>query len=670
MERAVVSAAEGAVHALLGKLGTILIQEAQLLGGLRSQLQYLKDELESMTAFLQDLAERDEHRKQVKVWMKQVREIAYDVEDFIDEFKHHLGDSHYSAGGSGRRGPVAVCRRTTQILQTTRIRHRMAKQIQELKMRTKDISDRNSRYNGNNLMFGTAGNSTAACDTPTNSLDLDARLIALFPERRELVGIEPRQESLMRWLVEENLQQLRVISIFGFGGLGKTTLAVTVYQCLSAKGGCFQCHAFVTVSQRFDVKVLMRDILLQIIQPVYQQGCYTPSGVGETPLEDVLKGMETWDVGQLASTLRQQLETRRYLIVLDDIWSIAAWESIRFSLPDSNNGSRILLEYLGLRRTHVMELPRQIGTAEVGDSRCKGNRFYNYSGLWPVSEYWGLRVPNKLGNLDALETLGQVEITESTPHSIVQLGKLSRLRKLGVMMFVDDDNTWASLISALEKLSSSLCSLLIWRPYGKMNFDYLDSLSRPPMFMKSINFRGQLTKLLKWFPVLSNLTELTLRATELSTNEDMEVLARLPSLLYLRLHHGAYVEAEFAIAASGFPCLELRVIHLAMFEAWRAKFHEGALPRLEKLELSLFEQASIQEVSGIEFLPNLKEVSISACPGNTMEEIIQALTIDAQKNLNKPTITFNSKTWVPMRSRSDPPLDHRGRTRDRIPNPD
>lgn len=183
------------------------------------------------------------------------------------------------------------------------------------------------------------------------------------------------------------------------------------------------------------------------------------------------------------------------------------------------------------------------------------------------------------------------------------------------------------------------------------------------MFMKSINFRGQLTKLPKWFPVLSNLTELTLRATELSSKEDLEVLARLPSLLYLRLHHGAYVEEEFAIAASGFPCLKLLVIHLAMFEAWKARFYEGALPRLEKLELSLFEQASIQEVSGIEFLPYLKEVSISACPGNTMEQIIQALTIDAQKNLNKPTITFNYKAWVPMKSRSDPPLDHRGRTR-------
>ncbi|CAN6199695.1 unnamed protein product [Urochloa humidicola] len=736
---------------------------------------------------------------------------------------------------------------------------------------------------------------------------------------------------------------------------------MTIYQSLSAKGGCLQCQAFVTVSQRFDVKVLMRDILLQITQPVYQKGSHALDG-------DLLKGMETWDVGQLASMLRQQLENMRYLIVLDDIWSIAAWEGIRFSLPDSNNGSRILvttriravahtccfhehdrayeieplkdnesrdlflkgifgstvncpdnlkeisekilgkcggtplaivsiagllaskpvhskdqwqkmylslgseletspslerlkkilelsyndlpyhlktcflylsvypedhiirrksvlrrwvaerfvtkkrglsvfevaesyfdeflnrsiihpvdmnftgkvktfrvhdmmleiivsksveenfitlvsehhtsahsggmkdiatrkmlshvrslsifaggeimqfgwmklmrildlegygvlrnrdlknvcrlfqLEYLSLRRTHIMELPTQIGnlqklqTLDIRETGVKllppgitslprlanllgGRRFYNHNGLWPISEFWGLHVPNKLGNLDALETLAQVEITEYTSHSIIELGKLSRLRKLGVMMFVDDDNSWASLISILENLSITLCSLLLWRPYGIMNFDSLDSLSRPPMFMRSINFRGQLRKLPKWFPFLSNLTELTLRATELSAKEDLEVLARLPSLLYLRLHHSAYVETEFAVAASGFPVLKLLVIHLSMFEAWKASFHEGALPRLEKLELSLFEQASIQKVSGIEFLPNLKEILISACPSNTMEDVIQSLKVDAEKNLNKPTITFKTKKWVPMKSRTDPPLDHRGNVR-------
>jgi hypothetical protein len=41
----------------------------------------LKDELESMMAFLQVLSEKDEHRRQIKIWMKQVREVAYDVVD-------------------------------------------------------------------------------------------------------------------------------------------------------------------------------------------------------------------------------------------------------------------------------------------------------------------------------------------------------------------------------------------------------------------------------------------------------------------------------------------------------------------------------------------------------------------------------------------------------------
>lgn len=196
---------------------------------------------------------------------------------------------------------------------------------------------------------------------------------------------------------------------------------------------------------------------------------------------------------------------------------------------DLKNVCRLFqLEYLSLRRTHVMELPTQIGnlqrlqTLDIRETGIKclppgitnlthlanllgGRRFYNHNGLWPISEYWGLHVPNKLSNLDALETLAQVEITEYTSSSIIELGKLSRLRKLGVMMFVDDDKSWASLISVLENLSADLCALLLWRPDGMMNFDSLDSLSRPPIFMRSVNFRGQLRKLPKWFPFLSNL---------------------------------------------------------------------------------------------------------------------------------------------------------------------
>uniref|UniRef100_J3MMN7 Uncharacterized protein n=1 Tax=Oryza brachyantha TaxID=4533 RepID=J3MMN7_ORYBR len=965
MEHAVVSAAEGVIHTLLGKLGAIIVQEAQLLGGVRRELQYLKDELESMTSFLQDISERDECSK--KIWKKHVREMAYDVEDCVDEFKHQLGDSS-SGGGSG---PAAFFCKTIHILQTTRARHQIAKQIQELIRRTMNISARNSRYSGNHLIYGAARNSMGAHDSQANLLNIDTRITALFPERRQLVGIEPRQENLVHWLLEEHVQQLRVVSIFGFGGLGKTTLAMTTYQNLSARNGPFQCQAFVTVSQSFDVKSLMREILLQITQPVNQ-----PAVAGKGPLEDLLKGMEAWNVGQLASILRQQLENKRYLIVLDDIWSITAWEGIRFSLPDSDNGSRIVvttriravahtccfheydqayeikpltdcesrdlffkrifgsticpeqlkeisakilgkcggtplsivsiagllsskpvhskdlwekiysslgseletspslerlrrilelsyndlpyhlktcflylsiypedhnirrktilrrwiaerfvterrglsvfevaesyfdefinrsiiqpvttsftgkvktfrvhdmmleiivsksieenfitiageqhnvfpqekirrltihsrgvkyiatreilchvrslsifangellhfgwmklmrildlegyellrnrdlnnlcglfqLAYLNLRRTHITELPTEIGnlqklkTLDIRDTSIKhlppgitglphlanllgGRRSYNHTGRWPISEFLGLHVPKRLGNLDSLTTLAQVEIRVSTSHYISELSKLSRLRKLGVLMFVDDDRTWASLISALEKLSGSLCTLLLWRPDGALNFDVINSLPIPPIFMRSVNLRGQLRQLPWWFLLLSNVTELTLRATELSAQEDLKVLGRLPSLLYLRLHHSAYIGTEFVVLAHEFPSLRLLVIHLSTFEAWKARFEEGALPKLEKLELSLFEEASIQEISGIEFLPSLKKVSIRACRSNmvNVEQIAASLMADADKNINRPIVTFEEKQWVPMRSRTDPPLDHMG----------
>jgi prefoldin subunit 5 len=118
----------------------MLIEEAQLIGGIRGELQYMKDELESMTAFLQDLAEGGNHRKQVKILVKQVREVAYDVEDCIDEFTLHLGS------GMNGSGLAKLFHRCIHFLQTARARRQIGKQIQELKSRATSISDRNSRY--------------------------------------------------------------------------------------------------------------------------------------------------------------------------------------------------------------------------------------------------------------------------------------------------------------------------------------------------------------------------------------------------------------------------------------------------------------------------------------------------------------------------------------------
>jgi Leucine-rich repeat (LRR) protein len=272
-----------------------------------------------------------------------------------------------------------------------------------------------------------------------------------------------------------------------------------------------------------------------------------------------------------------------------------------------------------------------------------------------------MHIPKKLGNLEMLTTLAQVEITDSTYHCISELGKLSQLRKLGVMMFVDDDKNWMSLITAIAKLSS-LHSLLIWRPDGVMNFRTLDTLSRPPMFLKSINFRGKLGQLPKWIGLLANLTELTLRATELTSGEHMKVLAQLPSLLYLRLHHSAYTGTELKFSASEFLSLKVLTVHLAVSQALKLRFQVGTAPKLHSLELSFYEKASIRPRSGIEFLPHLQEVLVHARRDHDSEGMLQYLMDEASRNPNKPTVTFKAKQWKPAGSRTDPPIDYRGNT--------
>uniref|UniRef100_A0A0D9W3V2 Disease resistance N-terminal domain-containing protein n=1 Tax=Leersia perrieri TaxID=77586 RepID=A0A0D9W3V2_9ORYZ len=88
----ILGSAQGAVGSLLGRLTSALAKEAQLLSGIRADVQFIKDEMESMNGFLLDMAEAndnnndkdaaDDHR--CLAWVKQVAEVAYASQNCID----------------------------------------------------------------------------------------------------------------------------------------------------------------------------------------------------------------------------------------------------------------------------------------------------------------------------------------------------------------------------------------------------------------------------------------------------------------------------------------------------------------------------------------------------------------------------------------------------------
>uniref|UniRef100_A0A0D9W3V3 Rx N-terminal domain-containing protein n=1 Tax=Leersia perrieri TaxID=77586 RepID=A0A0D9W3V3_9ORYZ len=79
----ILGSAQGAVGSVLGRLTSTLTEEAQLLGGVRGDVQFIKDTMESMNGFLLDMAEvndsdndnGDTNDHRYLAWVKQVAEI-------------------------------------------------------------------------------------------------------------------------------------------------------------------------------------------------------------------------------------------------------------------------------------------------------------------------------------------------------------------------------------------------------------------------------------------------------------------------------------------------------------------------------------------------------------------------------------------------------------------
>ncbi|KAF8402084.1 hypothetical protein HHK36_013036 [Tetracentron sinense] len=301
--------AESAVSFLLDRLLVLPQEEVKLLRGVRREVEYIRDELQSIRGFLRDADAREESEELVKVWVGQVRDVAYEIEDVLDDFTLRLAQQNQ------RHGFVGSLYRTAHFLKHLNLRHGIANKIQDIKVRVHDISERRARYD---LRRDQGSNS--------NSAWLDLRGNALLIEEAELVGIDKPREKLIGWLMKGE-SRLEVVPVYGMGGLGKTTLVKKVYDHQRVKE-YFKHHAWVTVSQSFKIEELLKDMIKQLFGEIEQP---------------VPQGLDTMKDEELKKIVKEFLLQKRYVVIFDDMWSIQAWEAVKYALPDSNLGSRIMI---------------------------------------------------------------------------------------------------------------------------------------------------------------------------------------------------------------------------------------------------------------------------------------------------------------------------------------
>jgi len=231
------SSSLGAMGSLLGKLHTQLTSpEHQLPGSLKDGIEHLKQDLEELNSFLVDLSRLEGPNAMVKRWMSEVRELSYDMEDYVD--------STMRPNTTGSR------KMNKEILSVLKQFGNLVKQARE----------RHERYEL----------SRWASDPSCTAVDDGQDQLQCFNGKKAtdlLVGIDESRGELIRWLKplsnadDAAEERLKVVSILGPAGVGKSTLAQQVYREI---GGQFERRAFVRASRVPDARRLLRSMISQV----------------------------------------------------------------------------------------------------------------------------------------------------------------------------------------------------------------------------------------------------------------------------------------------------------------------------------------------------------------------------------------------------------------------
>ncbi|XP_042490732.1 probable disease resistance protein RF45 [Macadamia integrifolia] len=275
-------------------LGGLLMQEAELIGGVSDQIEKIQNEMNRIQAYLIDAYARQDESAVGRNRISEMRDLAYDVEDAIDTY---ILEAKYKSFFNPKK--------------YVRL-HKIGKEIKGLEAKIMDIT------------CGVATYSTSQGEGTSSTRETRQQLRQSYPhfDDEDVIGIVNDIMVLVAELI--NKEGPHLVSIAGMGGLGKTTLAKKIYNHDHVK--ChFDCCAWSFISQQFQVRTILQEIIRKVSNPNE-----------ETRLE-------TLNDGELKEKLYKVLEDKCYLVVLDDIWSTEAWDVLKPAFPKGKMGSKIMV---------------------------------------------------------------------------------------------------------------------------------------------------------------------------------------------------------------------------------------------------------------------------------------------------------------------------------------
>ncbi|KAK8469240.1 hypothetical protein PHAVU_005G027200 [Phaseolus vulgaris] len=288
---------------VLQNLNSFAQEEFGIIWNLKDDVQQMKRTVSAIKAVLLD-AEAKTNNLQISNWLEELKDVLYDADDLLNDMSSEALERKVRGGSILLRRVQIFFSQANQIVYSYKLGHKM-KAIQK---RLDAIAK-----NKNTLQL-----TELPMETPITCRE--QRQTYSFVREDDVIGREEEKKLLKSYLLDTKvsvIDNVSVVPVVGFGGLGKTALAQLVFND-NAVQRYFEPKMWVCVSDEFDIRKIA---------------------------EKMIGNDKNSEIEQVQQDLRNKVRGKRFLLVLDDVWNEdrELWFKFKSLVVEGGNGSAIIV---------------------------------------------------------------------------------------------------------------------------------------------------------------------------------------------------------------------------------------------------------------------------------------------------------------------------------------